>query len=535
MATAPGFTIIELVVSIGILGILMVVAGSVFALTLKSSGQATALIDIHQSLRALEDSLREDLRGVSPSGSIMVIQSHAINSYWTDDAKEIDNNANPLDLSLTRDPQREKAVGATLEVERPRADMLMFFTSRPGTSFRDPEISGTLQQVVYGHALPGEWDLNKQWAPTITPPSGFVDAYAESSFTPNQLQYVGPADYQYRMIPSVSNPPVFAMSARNWHLFRRGVLIVDQDLSNPPNTFFPAAWLDDSAAKVTGNDDDPDYPSVPKSSYVRDGRRDYLVDGANPNAPEFVYNYDVVNRLKLPDADPSTYQPGEGPGFGPAYDVNGVNPEALVHMMPRALLDSAPPSNQVNRMGQFFLPHCASFRVEWALDMRDVIAHFDSDASFNQRCFDAKVEFLPFTKDVIWVDPLNFAETIEKMWSVIDQINMSATDPVCVPLEMPEFVEKFLGKLIFRNPTDYVNYPNPDRFAEISGGNVVPYDTHIFYANKPFSQATNPPQLVVDQPDPLFPKALRITVDVYDPADRLERPIRHVMVLPVGQ
>ena len=35
-------------------------------------------------------------------------------------------------------------------------------------------------------------------------------------------------------------------------------------------------------------------------------------------------------------------------------------------------------------------------------------------------------------------------------------------------------------------------------------------------------------------PDEIFPSALRITVDVYDDADRLERPVRHVMVIPVG-
>ena len=32
----------------------------------------------------------------------------------------------------------------------------------------------------------------------------------------------------------------------------------------------------------------------------------------------------------------------------------------------------------------------------------------------------------------------------------------------------------------------------------------------------------------------LFPAALRVTVDVYDHENRLDRPIRHVMVLPVG-
>ncbi len=35
-------------------------------------------------------------------------------------------------------------------------------------------------------------------------------------------------------------------------------------------------------------------------------------------------------------------------------------------------------------------------------------------------------------------------------------------------------------------------------------------------------------------PEDVFPSALRITVDLFDPLQRLERPTRHVMVVPVG-
>ena len=46
----------------------------------------------------------------------------------------------------------------------------------------------------------------------------------------------------------------------------------------------------------------------------------------------------------------------------------------------------------------------------------------------------------------------------------------------------------------------------------------------------PWSGSPPPP----GEPDPFFPKALRITVDLYDDAGRLDRPIRHTMVVPVG-
>ena len=54
-------------------------------------------------------------------------------------------------------------------------------------------------------------------------------------------------------------------------------------------------------------------------------------------------------------------------------------------------------------------------------------------------------------------------------------------------------------------------YSNPDGFAGIED---VDYQNTI--------------------PDPMFPGALRITVEVYDNRGRLDRPIRHVMVIPVG-
>jgi hypothetical protein len=63
-----------------------------------------------------------------------------------------------------------------------------------------------------------------------------------------------------------------------------------------------------------------------------------------------------------------------------------------------------------------------------------------------------------------------------------------------------------------------------------------PLRSHVFYSSRPYPAAANcsscQPEVA---PDPLFPKALRITVDVYDAANRLHYPIRHVMVLPVGK
>ena len=41
-------------------------------------------------------------------------------------------------------------------------------------------------------------------------------------------------------------------------------------------------------------------------------------------------------------------------------------------------------------------------------------------------------------------------------------------------------------------------------------------------------------RVCIPRRDPYFPVALRITLDVYDENRRLNKPVRHVMVLPVG-
>ena len=90
-------------------------------------------------------------------------------------------------------------------------------------------------------------------------------------------------------------------------------------------------------------------------------------------------------------------------------------------------------------------------------------------------------------------------------------------------------------KLLPAWPTAADAYPT--RFANfgadgggVPGDNGIVRSTHIFYASAP----PRPGQEDVHFTDPLFPTALRITVDVYDRAGRLERPVRHVMTIPVG-
>ncbi len=536
------FTLVELIVSIGILGILMVMAGSIFALTLKSSGQANALIEVSESIRALEDSLREDLRYVQPSRSIMLIQGNEMNVFWTEDERELADPGNDdatVRYTRNRDPERERIdASGNLVHTLPRGDKVMFFTAKPGVSFTDPRVSGRLQMVVYGHATVGEMNVDG----SFTAIEGFAED-GSSALNKDNLRFGGldatTGMPTYAMMPADNSTPPDWRSvapAETWLLGRRSVLIVDQNLAAAASAepYYPADALDDDAdevAAVAGAD--PEYDNrIPKDGYILDGRRDYIINGGS-----FNYQRDVVNLL--PD---------------PTYDCNDDNPGALIRLIKPSLVDPTPPYTQSKRLGHYFLPNCASFKVEWALDVSDV--DYGPLRGTN----------LPGASSIIWIDPAHFAQNVADIQSAFQQyyVDECAGDIICQGQVRSVWIS-VISKLVPADPSMSIpasvdcetnmNGPDfyemclgahtPTRFADpgpTGGADLTVLPAHIFYARNPAPScagnfapgrgACAPPP---EQPDALFPKALRITVDVNDPAGRLDKPIRHVMVLPVGR
>lgn len=468
---AAGFTIVELIVSLGVLGILGTMAGAIFALTLSSSGQASALIEVSQSVRALEQTLREDLRHVDPGSCILAIQSNPVHAYWRAEEREALSAPPALAPALVRDPEREVAVGAGIQRAMPRADLLMFFTYRPGTSFRDPDVTGRIQCVVYGHAETGELQPDGRWLSGA--PKWFVSPEEANAniFSP---------------LPAATTPnALMAIPARQWHLARRGLLILDRASSTEPP--FAAADPNDGPDGVgmMSADDDPMYSGLDMRYAIRDGRRDYLVDG-EVGSNEFRFEYIV-------DWTPD-----------PQRDTDPADPGSIVsNFMYRSQMDPEPPASQAQRMGHYFLPNCASFKVEWAVDVSNI-----KDSRGNNLTAYPKI---PYNRELLWIDPHRLVDTIAEL----EQIrNAPDFDPSGT--EGTELMERIISSL---DPTDPVT-----RFG--FGG--APRRTHVFYPRNPLTPDA-------PTPDPLFPRALRITVDVFDSGGRLERPIRHVMIVPVGQ
>ncbi len=442
----PAFTLIELVVSMGVLVLMMTMAGTVYKLTLDSTGEATALTEINRSFRLLEQTLREDLANVNPARSIMVIQAKPINAYWRNEYAELDTGDGDPMTGYPHAPDAERDT-VVFDVDKgaipslPRADILMFFTAQKTRSYTHPDIWSDLVQVVYGHAELGDLDKTGAWVGGA--PTDFEDAPA---------------------VPAVGTP--FPMPAEDWHLARRSVLLVDQA---------EAPWLDAYDPSWQNGNDVPDGVSdpVPGSPGVYLNR---LTDGiVDLVVGTFNFDTEVATRTSLTQPQPP-------------LDASWLR---------RSRLDTQPPVSQASRLGHYLLPRCASFKVEWALDLRKLVP------------FDAAN---PPPSYVVWLDPGSGIQT----GAAFNYTPLSELAGLVADMG-------YTGTAVL-NALGQISTSLTQRYAIVQGEPPRP----VWFANDVPNGGS------MGQPDRFFPVALRITVDVYDDSNRFERPLRHVMVLPVG-
>jgi type II secretory pathway pseudopilin PulG len=457
----PAFTLAELIVATGILALMLALAGQVFSVTSRSSGQATALTNVTQSLRAFEKTFREDLRHVNTSTSLMVIQSNPMSAYWTRNGLDADDRGpgglpNPNDgYPHADDPEREIAMpggGDRTILTPPRADIIMFFSTRKASSRLWSGTIGQAQQVVYGHAIPTE-----------------LRALPGNQLAPEFDGNAFPTDGSLVRTP-----------AQDWHLARRAVILSEASspiVEDPRGAGQISAWSD-----------------APTTADILLGNQDVLGD--------FDYERQVFELHPWPE--------GRYPPFLPRV-LPLENPVPV-----RSLLDVDPPAGASALLGHYFLPNCASFKVEWALD---------PNSEYVRGRLDGEPE-------VYWIDMGRFPTSASYRDGAFKAI-FDAADAAAASGDMAR-ATRLRELLTEEKGVEGGNtYSLLTRFQDVenwnSFGGSQP-NTAIF---KPRTRRENTQGApLVD--DPIFPGALRITVDVYDDVRRLERPIRHVMIIPIG-
>ncbi|MBI4717459.1 MAG: type II secretion system protein [Planctomycetes bacterium] len=479
--TAAAFSLAELVIVVGLVALMLTLAGQVMTMTVSATSQATAFTEVNQTLRALEQTLREDLRHVRPGGSLLLIQGNPINAYWTQAGKDADPDGDPAPQTPkdtgyphARDPEREDP-GNPLVLQRPRADILMFFTTRKATSFvqyaynQGGAVSGgvtsQVQQVVYGHANLGEYEPS---------PTGGAPVFRRR---------VPPPDEEFPADPK-RKPLANSLPAQEWHLARRVVHLLATE--PPPST---PAWADYSQDRLDLDTDDLS-----------------ILRGQTDVVGLFSFEDNVLRASPLSGP----------PLFLPEIFDGGTKPFA------RSLLDLTPPPQLADRLGHYFVPHCASFKVEWTLDPMGVLV----GGRLNEE------------KDIYWIDPGDLGKDPndpldEDPLASLEEAYKAASEDVAQEgraAALLALLQEPLGGIDANT-----SYSLRGRFREDPDWRSTAYspnpsrpNLHVFTANR----GGPPAAPIVDE---AFPKALRITVDVWDNDGRLDYPIRHVMVLPVGE
>jgi hypothetical protein len=380
----------------------------------------------------------------------MVIQANPINAYWRTEHADLDTadsdpfTGYPHELDPERDTTALDPDGRPIP-DLPRADVLMFFSSRKTNSYMHPAIWSNVVQVVYGHAEIGELNATGAWV-GATPPNEFAQ-FLSGALT------------------------VLPTAAEKWHLARRSVLLVDAPETSldqyDPNWLVGPDDIPNSLDDVTdtGGDNNPSGSTEP----LQDGVID-LVDGS------FAYENEISTRT----------------GLGAPSPLN-------TFWFARSRMDLTPPALHGQRLGHYLLPHCASFKVEWAIDLRDFVSFTGTQPP----------------RELVWIDPANlppFGELVALANWYLPQ----GAGGAAAAGEINSFRTQLLAR-----------FPNPGGGTPIVGDAPIP----VWFAN----DVVNTGNLNdLGDPDRYFPKALRITVDLYDDSGRFTRPMRHVMVLRIG-
>ncbi|HNU45359.1 MAG TPA: type II secretion system protein [Phycisphaerae bacterium] len=492
------FTLAELVVSVGVLALMFALAGQIFSLTLRSTGQARAVTTIGQALREFEQTVREDLKYVQPGSSVIVIQGNPVRAYWTRAGREADDDYDGLNTQRGRgpdsgyphpaDPERDNAAGVP---EWPRADVLMIFSARPTESYVKPGVTADSQAIVYGHAELGEYVSDGSGGWTWQGAGGTDPVFPVNPTT------------KYPVAPDDQNAlsRVSPLPAEAWHLARRSVLLVPTPEKVPspaPSGYVPWARLLNHASILNGSMD--------------------IVNGDVNGLNALGFNYQ--RQVLEPNASETN---GGFPFFHPWVLTipAGIPPYA------RSLLDVTPPAPLGVRLGHYCLPNCASFKVEWSLDPRSEFVNgrldYDPDSSY------------PAGREVYWFDPgakdpaaaLRAAAKQQDGvdYRLVPDAPVGLASLLCDEALQADGNTYSLAQRVgvSGNLTGEVT-PDPDWTPAADGRpNLM-----VFTASRPRAASG------VLVPGDVFPHALRITVDVFDENNRLERPVRHVFVVPVG-
>lgn len=261
-----GFTLVEMLVSLAVLVVAMAVVSTVFSVSTRTATTSAALGETQAALRALEEQIIDDLRGIDPSQSVLVIAGRVQAAALTPESlagrqryrvklgDATVNGFNAYDPRFDQNAQSQTWSNAPRDqYSDPRADVIMFFSQRPTASkcpptfapLANPNFSNPREnflatlargtkvspvQIVYGHAAVGTATRNPNgtWNfPAVDP----VTTATDRRFIHIEETQAGPS----------TAVPLSQIPVQQWILARRQVLIDDNTSTGfpPPPTQRP--------------------------------------------------------------------------------------------------------------------------------------------------------------------------------------------------------------------------------------------------------------------------------------------------------
>ena len=350
--TAPGFTLIELMVSIALVLIIILGVNAIFKMASDAVGTGTALGAADRANRAAQTVFVNDIRtGAFVDGPMLLIRSERVGAFRNRADELADRDNNVMTQDFNNDNNETGAGELTLPLiynnRNHRIDRMGFFSSDMYRRQTGTESAGSSRFVDDGSAMEAYI-----WYGHLDQPNGKALA------TPGRFEHKSPGER-----PTTASPNPNNYYATDW-ILGRSVILLREDpvlpgMTDPPNYF------DYKPPAGDQNRFSPLDPNTQAKDPDRQGVKDWLgtsrYDLAQTSINRFrqTLSFDIaLNRIDIDGPKPTWYERlgGEWGGAGNArfqgytYPTKPLNAYGLARTMP------------------VFVPGCTQFVVEYAGD-----------------------------------------------------------------------------------------------------------------------------------------------------------------------
>jgi prepilin-type N-terminal cleavage/methylation domain-containing protein len=374
----PGFTLVELMISIALVVVLILGVNQVFQSTLQAVGAGQAFVDSVRDSRAAQTAFGADLNGAAADGPFFVIHSSQVFAFRNraDLAADKDQNANTYTVTTPDDTTVDPT---TYNTRNHRVDVLTFlsrgiFPSQTGDTRMVDDVSSAEARVWYGFLrqpgstyreptsanLPAASSSTYYLDPGLPPATVGVSSTASPASNPNNFFATDWALGRVAtlLIPTAVHPPAASDPQVEQYYTYNGYSngLWTKPTSTPTLSaalFSPLSY----SASITGNDATP----ASNTWYQPSARFDV--------AQTSITSYTSQMNYLLAQFPTAHWWNGFYMGnFGSTYNISPPSPLFACNPFPTTITPAALRPSKAAAASPYFLKGCTQFTVEFAGD-----------------------------------------------------------------------------------------------------------------------------------------------------------------------